>query len=113
MQNKNAVGGKSKPLPGRRCADDDRAPMMSDELRADVLLRLRKINGQVSGIAKMVEDDRYCVDVLQQASAVQSALEAVSRKVARNYLESCVTDAINSGDPLIYDELMRVIFRHR
>ncbi len=88
-------------------------PMMSDEIRADILLRLRKINGQVQGISRMVEDDRYCVDVLQQLSAVSSAVEAVSKVVVRNYLERCVTDAINGGDPLIYDELMRVVFKHR
>ena len=94
-------------------SDHARAPMLSEELRADLLLRLKKVNGQVHGIAKMVEQDRYCADVLQQLSAAQSALEAVSRKVARNYLERCVTDAVNHGDPLIYDELMRVLFRNR
>lgn len=88
-------------------------PMMSDELRGDLLLRLKKINGQVNAIAKMVEQDRYCVDVLQQANAAQSALEAVSRKVARNYLERCVSDAVKRGDPLVYDEVMRVVFRNR
>ncbi len=88
-------------------------PMMTDEVRADVLLRLRKIGGQVQGISRMVEDDRYCVDVLQQLSAVTSAVEAVSKVVVRNYFERCVTDAINGGDPLIYDELMRVVFKHR
>ncbi len=95
------------------CPAGERAPMMSDELRADVLLRLRKINGQVSGVARMVEDDRYCVDVLQQLSAVNAAVDAVARVVTRNYLERCVTEAINGGDPLIYDELMRVMFRKR
>ena len=89
------------------------AAMMDDELRADLLLRLKKINGQVNGIAKMVQQDRYCVDVLQQVNAAQSALEAVSRKVARNYLERCVTDAVKHGDPLVYDEVMRVVFRNR
>jgi DNA-binding FrmR family transcriptional regulator len=94
-------------------ADACDVAMMSDELRADLLLRLKKINGQVNAIARMVEQDRYCVDVLQQANAAQSALEAVSRKVARNYLERCVTDAMRSGDPLVYDEVMRVVFRNR
>ena len=89
------------------------AEMMDDALRADLLLRLRKINGQVNGIAKMVEQDRFCVDVLQQVNAAQSALEAVSRKIARNYLERCVTDAVKNGDPLVYDEVMRVVFRNR
>jgi DNA-binding FrmR family transcriptional regulator len=94
-------------------ADGARAPMMSDELRADLLLRLKKVSGQVNGVAKMVEQDRFCADVLQQLTAAQSALEAISRKVARNYLERCVTDAVNHGDPLIYDEVMRVVFRNR
>jgi DNA-binding FrmR family transcriptional regulator len=89
------------------------AEMMTEQLRQDLQLRLRKINGQVNGISRMIDENRYCVDVLQQVNAVQSALEAVSRKVARNYLERCVTDAINGGDPLIYDELMRVVFRNR
>jgi DNA-binding FrmR family transcriptional regulator len=89
------------------------SPMMTDEVRRDVLLRLRKISGQVQGITKMVEEDRYCVDVLQQLSAVNSAVESASKVVVRNYLERCVTDAINGGDPLIYDELMRVVFKHR
>ena len=86
---------------------------MTEEVRRDVLLRLRKISGQVHGITKMVEDDRFCVDVLQQLSAVTSAVESTSKVVVRNYLERCVTDAINGGDPLIYDELMRVVFKHR
>ena len=95
------------------CPGPELAPMMSEELRADVLLRLRKINGQVQGIGRMVEADRYCVDVLQQLTAVQAAIESVSKIVTRNYLARCVTDAINGGDPLIYDELMRVVFKHR
>jgi DNA-binding FrmR family transcriptional regulator len=98
--------------PSARCGGSERR-MMSDEVRADVLLRLRKLNGQVQGVARMVEADRYCVDVLQQLSAVQSAVEAVSKVVTRNYLERCVTEAVNGGDPLIYDEVMRVIFRRR
>ncbi len=88
-------------------------PMMSEQVRADVLLRLRKVNGQVAGITRMVEDDRYCVDVLQQLSAVTAAVEATSKVVVRNYLERCVTDAISGGDPLIYDELMRVVCKYR
>ncbi len=95
------------------CDGESREPMMRDDLRADVLLRLRKINGQVQGVARMVEDDRYCVDVLQQLSAVNAAVDAVAKVVTRNYLERCVTAAINGGDPLIYDELMRVMFRKR
>jgi DNA-binding FrmR family transcriptional regulator len=96
-----------------QCCDPAQARMMSDELREDILVRLRKVGGQVQGVARMVENDRYCVDVLQQLSAVQAAVDAVSKAVTRNYLERCVTGAINGGDPLIYDELMRVMFRKR
>lgn len=86
-------------------------PMMDLERRSDVLSRLAKAGGQVQGVAKMVRDDRYCVDVLTQISAVQKALDGVARLITRNYLERCVTDSIISGDPLIYDEVMRVIDR--
>lgn len=94
------------------CDGGDR-PMMSPELRAEVLLRLSKAAGQVQGVARMVNDDRYCVDVLTQITAAQKALDAAAKVITRNYLERCVTDAINGGDPLIYDELMRVIYRAR
>ena len=87
--------------------------MMEPERRADVLLRLAKAAAQVQGIARMVEADRYCVDVLTQIAAAQKALDGAARIITRNYLERCVTDAIAGGDPLIYDELMRVIDRRR
>ena len=96
-----------------RAEEASSRPMMTEPVRADVLLRLRKVSGQVAGITRMVEDDRYCVDVLQQLSAVTSAVEAVSKVMVRTYLQRCVTDAINGGDPLIYDEVMRVVFKHR
>lgn len=88
-------------------------PMMTEELKSDLRKRLARIAGQVQGVARMVEDDRYCVDVLDQIAAAQKALDGVAHKVMRNYLETCVTVAVNGGDPLIYDELMGVIFRHR
>jgi len=87
--------------------------MMEPEQRAEVLLRLAKAAGQVQGVARMVTDDRYCVDVLTQISAAQKALDGAARVITRNYLERCVTDAITSGDPLIYDELMKILDRRR
>lgn len=91
----------------------DTRPMMEPERQADVLLRLSKAAGQVQGVARMVQADRYCVDVLNQIAAAQKALDGVARIVTRNYLERCVTDAITEGDPLIYDEMMRVLDRRR
>lgn len=94
------------------CGSGDRQ-MMDPERRADVLLRLAKAAGQVQGISRMVESNRYCVDVLNQIAAAQKALDGAARIITRNYLERCVTDAIASGDPLIYDEVMRIIDRRR
>jgi len=107
----------SSPVEARRVTvvrgGDERPEMMSQELQADLRRRLNKAAGQVQGIGRMVSDGRYCADVLDQVAAVQKALDQVAQKVMRNYLERCVTDAISGGDPLIYDELMQVIFRHR
>ena len=98
---------------GLKGCDSGEREMMDPEKRADVLLRLAKAAGQVQGVSRMVESNRYCVDVLDQIAAVQKALDGAARIIIRNYLERCVTEAIASGDPLIYDEVMRVIDRRR
>ncbi len=87
--------------------------MMSAEKREEALKRLARAGGQVAGISRMIDDGRHCTDVLQQIAAVQKALDAVGNLVLRNYLERCVTTAIEGGDPLIYDELMKAISRYR
>lgn len=87
--------------------------LLSAELRAVRLPRLRTAAGQVNGVARKVESDRYCMDVKQQLDAAQKALEQVGKMITRNYLERCVTGAMSSGHPLIYDELMRIIYRGR
>ena len=63
-----------------------------------VLGRLRRIEGQVRGLQKMVEDDRYCIDVLTQVHAVTAALEGVALVLLRDHTEHCVADAIKAGD---------------
>jgi DNA-binding FrmR family transcriptional regulator len=67
---------------------------------ADALLvkRLNRIEGQVRGIARMIEADRYCVDVLNQVSAVQAALDALSLQLLEHHLHGCVQHAVKSGD---------------
>jgi DNA-binding FrmR family transcriptional regulator len=79
------------------------------------LNRLRRIEGQVRGLQRMVEEDRYCADVLTQLSSVQEALRAVGRELMRNHLEHCATEAIRSGDEeaeAMYDELVELMYRH-
>jgi len=61
--------------------------------------RLHRIEGQVRGIERMVEDDRYCIDVLTQIAAVNTALESLAFKVLDDHVNHCVTDALASGDP--------------
>jgi DNA-binding FrmR family transcriptional regulator len=60
--------------------------------------RLSRIEGQVRGLRKMVDEDRYCIDVLTQVSAVQSALQGVALLLLRNHTEHCVAEAIRSGE---------------
>ena len=60
--------------------------------------RLNRIEGQVRGVARMIEDDRYCIDVLTQLSAVDTALEAVALKVLEEHVQHCVAGALASGD---------------
>jgi CsoR family transcriptional regulator, copper-sensing transcriptional repressor len=66
----------------------------------DLLLkRLARIEGQVRGIARMIDDDRYCIDILTQLGAVDTALEAVAVKVLEDHVRHCVSGALASGDP--------------
>ena len=79
------------------------------------LSRLRRIEGQVRGLQKMVEDDRYCADILTQLSAVQEALRGVGRELLRNHLHHCATDAIRKGGDdakEVYDELIELMYKN-
>ena len=86
-------------------------PIYAEELRQDMLGRLSRIEGQVKGVARMVEGERPCIEVLQQLASVTAALKGVTKTVLRNYLERCATDAIRSGDTAVYDELMEAIYK--
>jgi DNA-binding FrmR family transcriptional regulator len=86
-------------------------PIYADELRKDMLDRLNRIEGQVKGVARMLEGERPCIEVLQQLASVQAALKGVTKTVLRNYLERCATDAIRSGETAVYDELMEAIYK--
>lgn len=84
------------------------------DIKTGNLARLRRIEGQVRGIQKMVEEDRYCPDILTQVTAVQRALQAVSRELVRNHLRHCVTAAVRSGDDAAeaaYEEIVELFRR--
>jgi DNA-binding FrmR family transcriptional regulator len=79
------------------------------------LKRLRRIEGQIRGIQKMVDDDRYCADIMTQISSAHEALRAVGRELMRNHLKHCATAAIKSGDETanaMYDELVDMMYRN-
>ncbi len=81
--------------------------------REQTLKRLKIIEGQVRGVQGMVDEGRYCVEILMQLAAVQEGLRNVGKRVMRNYLENCATHAIRErGGPKIYDELMDVIYKY-
>jgi DNA-binding FrmR family transcriptional regulator len=77
--------------------------------------RLRRIEGQVRGLQKMVDEDRYCADIMTQISSVHEALRAVGRELMRNHLKHCAASAIRSSDTdaeAMYDELLDLMYKH-
>lgn len=72
---------------------------MEDATKISVSNRLKRIEGQVRGIARMVDEDRYCIDVLDQVSAVTRALQQVSLGLLHDHLEHCVAQAMHEGGP--------------
>ena len=91
--------------------------MMDEKQKENVASRLKRIEGQIGGIRKMIEEDRYCIDILTQTSAVVSALRGVEDLVMQNHLNTCVVDAIKSEDTAEQqqklDEVMDVIGKFR
>jgi DNA-binding FrmR family transcriptional regulator len=78
--------------------------------------RLRRIEGQIRGLQKMVEEDRYCADIITQVASVQEALRGVARNLMRNHLHHCAAKALRSGKreetEAMYDELLEMIYAH-
>ncbi|MFQ5894238.1 MAG: metal-sensitive transcriptional regulator [Nitrospinota bacterium] len=86
---------------------------IGEERKSQILNRLARIEGQVRGLQRMVEEGRYCVEILGQLSAVHEALRGVGKEVMRNYLEGCVTRAIREGrGGEIYDEVMDILHKY-
>lgn len=71
---------------------------MIESYKLDALTRLKTVKGHLDAVVKMIEAERYCPEVMKQVAAVQSSLEKVNRVLLRNHLETCVSEAIQSGD---------------
>ena len=89
---------------------------VDEELRQSALKRLNRIEGQVRGLHKMVEEGRYCADILTQVASVQVALGGVGKLLLKNHLKHCVTHAVTSGDAVDadqkFEELVELFGRH-
>ena len=109
-----------KPLPHAPCGCDsngaDRKALAVDpSIKASNLRRLRRIEGQVRGLQKMIEEDRYCADIVTQVASVQEALRGVAKQLMRNHLKHCATTAIKQGEgkaEAMYDELLDLVYKH-
>jgi DNA-binding FrmR family transcriptional regulator len=100
---------------GARAGDGGHASV-DPEIKHSIGTRLRRIEGQVRGLQKMIEEERYCADVLMQLSSVQEALRGVGRTLLHNHLKHCVAAAIRTQDPdqadAMYDELMELMYKN-
>jgi CsoR family transcriptional regulator, copper-sensing transcriptional repressor len=110
LQSSETSIGCEIPAAGRKAVGVDA------ELKASNLRRLSRIEGQVRGIQRMIEEDRYCADILTQVSSAQEALRAVARALMRNHLAHCAAHAIQSGSDdereAMYDELLDIIYKN-
>lgn len=96
--------------------EERKADAVDPEIKRKLQSRLRRIEGQVRGLQRMIADERYCPDVLVQVSAVQESLRAVSRLLLRNHLEHCAMNALLSGEAErareTCDEIAELFYQH-
>ncbi len=92
-----------------------RALAVDPEIKGRNVRRLRRIEGQIRGLQKMVDEDRYCADIMTQISSVHEALRSVGRELMRNHLRHCASTAIAAGSEqadAMYDELLDLMYKH-
>ncbi len=110
-QGKKAQAAKATGLPHSRIGPGGRAVAVEPTIKTGNLKRLRRIEGQVRGLYQMVQQERYCADILVQVAAVQQALRAVSRELWKKHLQHCVSHALQAGGrpaKAVSEELMRL-----
>src|SRR5687768_5835241 len=116
-----ATSDDTRPVAGAACgcgAHDGgarRAVGVDGGIKDRNLKRLRRIEGQVRGLQRMVEEDRYCADIMTQIASVHEALRGVGRELMRNHLKHCATGAIRTGGAeadSMYDEIVDLMYTH-
>ncbi len=95
---------------------EKKAVHVEPALKSGNLKRLRRIEGQIRGLQRMVEEERYCADIIVQIASVQEALRGVGRALMRNHLHHCAAKSIRQGTEqeaaAMYDELLDIIYKH-
>ena len=87
--------------------------MINEQVKAESLKRLNKIAGQVRGISRMVENEKYCIDIINQITAAKNALDGVAKIIMKRHVESCVTQAILEGHAEEkINELITAVYKH-
>jgi CsoR family transcriptional regulator, copper-sensing transcriptional repressor len=87
--------------------------MINQEVKENSLVRLKKIEGQIRGIARMIENEKYCIDINNQITAAERALTVVSRNVMKRHVESCVREAILKGEGQTkINELIDTVYKY-
>lgn len=94
---------------GKCCCERHKSTPRSEEFQADLQKRLNRVIGQLNGVKGMIEDNRYCGDVLVQLCAAESALKSVSCLVLENHMQTCVVEEIQAGNTEVVTELMGLV----
>lgn len=117
MSGRNAEAMRRAPACGCAAQKKSRKALAVDpEIKSSNLKRLRRIEGQVRGLQRLVEEDRYCADILVQISSAQEALRSVGRALMKNHLRHCASEAIRDTAPgraeAMYEELLNLMDLH-
>ena len=104
------AGGSPEGVGGCRCHRKETP--RSAELQVDLQKRLNRVIGQLNGVKSMIEDNRYCGDVLTQLAAAESAVHSVSTIMLKNHLETCVVEQIERGNREVIDEVMQLLKKY-
>ena len=94
---------------GAACPCRHKETPRSEELQADLQKRLNRVIGQLGGVKAMLDDNRYCGDVLVQLAAAESAVRSISSRLLQNHLETCVVEQIQRGNVEVVDEVMQLM----
>ena len=100
---------KAASAPQKSYCCHHKATPRSQQMQDDLQKRLNRVIGQLNGVKSMIDDNRYCGDVLMQLSAAESAVHSISAILLQNHLETCVVEQIEQGNTEIIDEAMQLI----